>query len=203
MYLKKIFASYSYLFHPIFIPLYGTLLYFYYNINYFDIRQIYLVLIQVSIISVFIPISFFYLLKTLGLVDTLMLHRINQRKIPLLAQVFLLGILIQKSIKIELMPELYFFFLSGLISLIIALILLFFKVKASLHLLGISSLTAFMIGLSIHNQMNMVYTIALLLLINGLVASSRLILNAHTNKELSIGFILGTIPQIIVWYCWL
>ncbi len=203
MYLKKIFASYSYLFHPIFIPLYGTLLYFYYNINYFDIRQIYLVLIQVSIISVFIPISFFYLLKTLGLVDTLMLHRINQRKIPLLAQVFLLGILIQKSIKIELMPELYFFFLSGLISLIIALILLFFKVKASLHLLGISSLTAFMIGLSIHNQMNMVYTIALLLLINGLVASSRLILNAHTNKELSIGFVLGTIPQIIVWYCWL
>lgn len=201
--MKKIITSYSYLFHPIFIPFFGTLLYFFQNINYFDIRQIYLVLIQVSIISVFIPISFFYLLKTLGLADSLMLDKLNQRKIPLIAQVFLTGILIQKSIKIELMPELYFFFLSGLISLIAALTLLFLKIKASLHLLGISSLTTFMIGLSIHNQINILYFIALLLLINGLVASSRLILNAHTPKELGIGFILGTIPQLILWYFWL
>jgi hypothetical protein len=46
-------------------------------------------------------------------------------------------------------------------------------------------------------------TIAFLVLMNGFVASSRLELNAHTPKELVIGFLLGSIPQLLLLILWL
>jgi hypothetical protein len=38
---------------------------------------------------------------------------------------------------------------------------------------------------------------------NGVVASSRLEMKAHTVKELVIGFVLGIIPQVLLFRFWL
>ncbi|MBC7847085.1 MAG: hypothetical protein H7Y10_11385 [Flavobacterium sp.] len=132
-----------------------------------------------------------------------MVSEVSQRKIPLVILCFLTILLIRKSITIEHFPELYFFFLGGLFSTFVALILLFFKTKASLHIVAISALTIFMIGLSIHNQTQDINMIALLIFMNGVVASSRLEMNAHTPKELVIGFLLGVIPQVLFFRFWL
>lgn len=201
--MKKVLSLFSYLFHPIFIPVFGTLFYFLYNENYLEEQQKYLILIQIILITILIPISFYYLLKTMGKVDSIMISELSQRKIPLLIQIVLFFLLIQRSITQERIPELHFFILGGLISAIIAYLLLFLKIKTSLHLLGTSSLTAFLIGLSFHNQINSINSIALLIFVNGLVASSRLVMKAHSVKELLIGFSLGLLPQLILWYFWL
>jgi hypothetical protein len=37
----------------------------------------------------------------------------------------------------------------------------------------------------------------------GVVASSRLEMQAHTTKELVVGFLLGSIPQLLFFYFWL
>lgn len=201
--LRKILPLFSYLFHPIFIPVFGTLFYLLLNDNYFVPEQKYLILIQVSIITIFIPISFFFLLKTLGKADSVMLSEVSQRKIPLGIQAILISILISKSITIDTVAELFYFLLGGLISTLIALILVFARIKASLHMIGIFALTAFVIGLSMHNQKNAIYFIAALMLIIGLIAASRLEMKAHTGKELVIGFMIGFAPQVALWYCWL
>lgn len=70
-------------------------------------------------------------------------------------------------------------------------------------MIGISALTTFMIGLSIKNEVNTNNIIAIFVLINGAVASSRLEMKAHNNKELLIGFLCGTLPQVVVFYFWL
>jgi hypothetical protein len=132
-----------------------------------------------------------------------MLSDSTQRKIPLLFQAFLIIIVIQKSITIDRIPELFFFLYGGLISTVLAFLLLFAKRKASIHMLGISSLTSFVIGLSIHTQVNFIYCIAFLVLMNGIVASSRLEMKAHTTLELIIGFLIGSIPQVALWFFWL
>ncbi len=201
--MKKILPIFSYIFHPIFIPILGTLLFFSFDNNYYELLEKYIILLQVVIITLFIPITFFYLLKTLGSIDSIMVSEISQRKIPLLIQIILIIILIQKSITIERTPELYFFFLGGLISSILAFILLFAKIKASIHMIGSSALTFFLIGLSIHYQANNIYLISLLFLINGVIASSRLEMKAHNQKELIIGFCIGAIPQTILFLFWL
>ena len=132
-----------------------------------------------------------------------MLSDVSQRKIPLLLQISLTAVLIQKSVTIDRFPDLYFFFLGGIISTTIAFFLIFVMIKASIHMIAISALTFFVIGMSIHYQLNSIYTIATLFLVSGLVATSRLSMRAHTMKELVIGYLSGMIPQVILCFFWL
>jgi membrane-associated phospholipid phosphatase len=70
-------------------------------------------------------------------------------------------------------------------------------------MVGIVALTFFVIGLSQYVEIPMLYTISTLILLIGFVASSRLVMKAHTFTELILGFICGALPQIIFWPLWL
>lgn len=201
--MKKILPLFSYLFHPTFIPAFGTLLYLFYSENYFAAEMQYLILLEVVIITILIPISFFYFLKTIGKADSVMLSKLSQRKIPLAIQAILLAILLVKGLPVDRIPELYFFLLGGGVSIVIALILVFAKVKASIHMIGISTLTTFVIGISVHERINMLDMISFLILMNGIIAASRLQMKAHTLVEIAIGFFSGMLPQLLLWYFWL
>jgi len=203
MNLKKILPFFSYLFHPIFIPVYAALYYFFWNATYYTNPEKYFAVFQIVIITILLPILFFILLKATGKVDSIMISEVSQRKIPLIMLCFLTILLVRKSITLDHFPEFHFFFLGGLISTVLALVLLFFRTKASLHMVAISALTVFVIGLSIHNQTRNINLIAFLVLMNGFVASSRLEMKAHTIKELVIGFLSGIIPQLILMLVWL
>lgn len=201
--LKKILSFFSYLFHPIFIPLLGTFFYVLLDGHYFTFAQYVILFLQIIIITIFLPVAFFFLLRIFGKVETVMLSDISQRKIPLLLQIMLFIVLIEKSITFEQFPSLYFFFVGGIFSTVFAFFLLYFKTKASLHMIGISSLTVFIIGLSIYNEVNTINTVAFFVIMNGVVASSRLVMKAHSNKELIIGLCCGMIPQAVLFYFWL
>lgn len=201
--MKKLLPFFSYLVHPIFIPLFGTLYYLFVHENYFETLTKLLVVIQVVLITVLVPLTFLYFLKIIGKVDSIMVSNLSQRKIPLIFQFFLTAILLMKSITVEHTPELFYFFLGGMISTFMALVFLYFEMKISIHMIGICSLTVFVIGISIHDYVNSILTIAVLLMMNGIVGSSRLQMKAHTNKELLLGFLSGLIPQLALWWFWL
>lgn len=201
--MKKLLPFASYLFHPLFISLYAALIYFAATKNFYVSSEIFLYLIQIVIITILIPITLFFLLLSLGKIDSIMVEDLGQRRIPLLINASLLLLLIHKSITISNLPQLYYFFLGGAISTIIALIAIYLQTKISLHMIGITSLTSFIFGMSIHTQTNLTYTFAFFVVAIGWVASSRLVLKAHTIKELSLGFITGLVPQLILWRFWL
>ena len=183
--------------------MYAAVFYFFFNYSYYSNPEKYFAVFQIVIITIVLPILFFFVLRTAGQVDSIMISEISQRKIPLVIQCFLTILLVRKSITLDHFPEFHFFFLGGLISTVLALILLFFRIKASLHMVAISALTIFIIGLSIHNQTRNINGIAFLVLMNGFVASSRLEMKAHTPKELVIGLLLGIIPQLLLLGIWL
>lgn len=201
--MKKILPFFSYLFHPIFIPILGTIFYIIFSDNYLAKEEFHLLLLQVIIITFFLPLAFFYLLKTFGKVDTIMLSEASQRKIPLLMQIVLTAILISKSVSVNRFPELFFFFLGGIGSTLIAFMLLYTNIKISIHMIAISALNFFVLGMSQHLQLNTIYDIALLFFITGLVATSRLYMKAHTIEEIIIGYITGMLPQMVLWLFWL
>lgn len=200
---KRIFPFFSYIFHPVFIPIYATLFYLFSNHSYFFNKEKYLVLLEVTIITFIIPVLFFFLLRATGRITSIMVPELSERKFPLVVQSFLLILLVKKSITLELYPELHFFMLGALTSTLIALILLFANKKASLHMTGLSALTFFVFGLSMHHHTANTGLVIFLVLMNGLVASSRLIMEAHTPKELVIGVLTGSIPQILLLFLWL
>tara|TARA_R110002124_G_scaffold87963_1_gene226073 strand:- start:6526 stop:7089 length:564 start_codon:yes stop_codon:yes gene_type:complete len=187
----------------VFIPVYATLFYLFSNNSFFINQEKYFVLLQVLIITVLVPLLFFLLLRATGKISSMMAPLLSERKIPLVIQSFLLILLVRKSITIERYPELHFFLLGALLSTLIAMMLLFVRTKSSLHMMGISALTVFVFGLSLHFQTQNIFAITFLTLMNGFVASSRLVMKAHTFKELIIGLFLGTIPQILLLYLWL
>jgi len=179
------------------------LFYLFLNDPYVINQEKIFVLLQIVIITILLPLLFIFLLRTLGKINSYSVPDVSQRKIPLLIQLFLIILLIKNSITLVRYPELHFFFLGAMSSTLIALIFSFFKNKASLHMIGISALTLFVIGLSLHYQINVVYWIAFLILTNGFVAASRLEMKAHTPRELFIGFLIGSIPQLLLIEFWL
>src|SRR5690606_1994369 len=99
--MNKFLKLFSYLFHPLFIPMMVTMIYFYLAGKYFMFRDIYILLIQVGILTIIIPVLFFWLLYVLKKADSIMVADINQRKIPLIVQIILLLYLIKTVIRIE------------------------------------------------------------------------------------------------------
>ena len=195
---KKLLPLFSYLFHPLFVSVFAVLIYFFTVIPYFEYTVFYVLFIQIMIITVLIPVTFYYLLMSLNLVDSIMLEKSAQRKIPLLIHAVLLVVLVKKSILAERFFELNLFFIASFISTLLALILVFFKQKASLHMVGIVGLTTFAICLSQAFQIRMIGLIVCLLIISGIVGTSRIYMKAHTNKELLLGSLIGFLPQLLV-----
>jgi hypothetical protein len=201
--LKKLLPVFSYIFHPVFIPVYATLYYLFLNNSKFGNQEKFFVLFQIAGITILIPLLFFFILRYSGKIGSIMAPAISERKLPLLIQCFLIILLVRNSITVERYIELHFFLLGALFSTLIALFLLFIKTKASLHMMGISGLTLFAFGLTLHYQTQNVTLVLFLILMNGFVASSRLVMKAHTSTELIIGVLLGTIPQIVLLFLWL
>lgn len=201
--LKRILPLFSYLFHPIFISMYAALFYFFYKGEAFSEQEKIYILFQIALVTFVVPVLFFLFLRSTGNVKSVMLPEIAQRRIPLLLQCFLFILLAKRSVLLFRYPELHFFFLGGLFSAILALIISIFKIKASLHMMAMSGLTVFIIGLNMHLELYNPFWVAFLMLITGVVGSSRLEMNAHTYKELLIGLILGGLPQLLFMYLWL
>lgn len=201
--MKKILPIFSYIFHPLFTPVQACFFYFLFHNAHYSFNEMKMLFLQISVITILIPIVLYYLLRYVGKIDSIMIADLEQRKIPLIFQIFLLILLLRKSIPLAQFPELHFFFLGALFSTLIAVGLLFIKFKVSLHMLAISALTVFVFGLNIHLQMGNVYLVPFLLLMNGFVASSRLVMKAHTPNEIIIGVLVGSIPQSIFLFLWL
>ncbi len=201
--MDKILRSISYIFHPLLMPLLGVLFYFRNSPRFIPEEIVEAKLVSLFILTVILPILLYFLLKTLGKVKSIYLETTNERIIPLILNCFVIIIILQRIITPSQVIELYFFFVGILISTMACLMLAFFKFKASIHMIAISGLFMFLVILSIHFSININNTLALMVIIMGAVATSRLHLNAHTYKELIMGVFIGMIPQLILVPYWL
>jgi len=193
----------AYVLHPLLMPLIGAFTYYIITPRFVDSEVIRAKLFAIAIITLLVPIVLFFLLKNLGKISSLELEDVRERKFPLMLQCLLLLLIIKLVFNPYDSPEMYFFFVGILFSSIAALILVLFKVKASLHQMGIAGVTLFVIALSVHFQVNMLFWIGLFILGNGWVASSRLHTNSHNYQELILGFFVGMIPQVLMLNFWL
>lgn len=201
--MRTFFKVISYLFHPIFIPAMATIGYFLVTPRLYEFTFKVDVIITTSIFTIFIPMLIFILLKRFKMIDSIFVKDVKQRRIPLYVYVLVLFLIVTKVITKSIFAELYDFFLATLIATIACLILVLFRIKASMHMMGISGLVMFLIALSITYQINITFALSILILMIGLVGTSRLFLKAHTFVELIIGFFIGWIPQLIVLHNWL
>lgn len=201
--MDNILKSISYIFHPLLMPILGVAFYFHKTPRFIPEDIIKAKLVSLFILTVILPILLYFLLKTLGKVTSIYLKTTKERIIPLTINCFIILIVLQRIIMISQIVEVYFFFVGILISNMACLVLALFKFKASIHMISISGLFMFFIILSIHFSININNTLALVVIIIGAVATSRLHVYAHTYKELIMGVFVGLVPQLLLVPYWL
>ncbi|MCA0131015.1 hypothetical protein [Winogradskyella alexanderae] len=198
-----ILKSISFVFHPLIMPLLGVLFYFSKTPRFIPDPIIKAKIFSVVILTIILPILLFFLLKTINKVETIYLKTTRERVVPLLINSIIIALIIIRVMTPSEIEELFYFFLGILFSNIICLILALSKIKASIHMIAASGFFMFAVGIGIHYQININGTIALMMIILGAIATSRLHLNAHTNQELITGIFTGLLPQLLLLNFWL
>lgn len=200
--MKKFLALFSYIFHPLFVSVYATLFYFVVANSFFYEHEIYLAFVQVLILTVLLPMSIFYLLRSLGKMKS-KLPNAKERRLPLAIYALLILFLIKYSLSIVVIPELYYYFTGVLISTVITLALVLGNFSPSLHTMATASLVLFVIGISSYYHITYLYLIALLVVCTGIVGSSRMAVRSHSLSEVLLGALIGIVPQVGLWFIWL
>lgn len=190
----------SFVFHPIVVPIVATILYFIFLPRHVD-ETVERSIIFSSFITVYIlPIIFIYLLKKLKLIETYEMVTIEERKFPLLFFTILSYILGIHLYRIGIVSELAIFYFGMTLVLLISYLLLYINFKISMHTIGIGGLIGFIGLLSYSYELNLIIILAMLFILAGLIATSRLILKAHLGKEVYLGFAIGLLSQIIIYF---
>lgn len=181
----------SILFHPLLIPTIGFLLLFssgfYFAVIPWNLK--WFVLLVVFFSTCLIPLLSIGLLAFSSRFDIKM-EKGTDRVLPLIFSCisFYFGYLILG--RLQSFP-IFQMFLVASVLVQIALVIISLQWKISAHAAAIGGLVGAFFSLSIRLQENPVFILILLLLTSGIVCTSRLILQKHTNAQVYSGFLLG------------
>jgi membrane-associated phospholipid phosphatase len=142
------------------------------------------------------PTIIIYYFYRLGIVSTLHVDSLTERRLPYLASIiiyaiatYLFGWKLQPIA--ELAPQIAILLGSVTISLIlVAIVSLFWKISA--HATGMGGAIGILTGLIIRFEEHLLLTpLLIIILISGILLSARLYLNAHTPAQILAGFTCG------------
>ena len=191
----------SYLFHPIFAPLYSVALlfslpiYLNYKLPQQFINFTYSVVLLNLVVS---PILVSLYLKRKGFIESLEMKTTKERVIPYLVSAILYAVTFFLFRQVQ-MPALYLkFFLGAFFAIVILLIATFFSQKISAHLAGLGGICGILYSISVINFTETLPWLMLAIIVSGFVASARVILKSHSGVELISGFFLGFGIQLIL-----
>tara|TARA_B110000240_G_scaffold47283_1_gene53596 strand:- start:726 stop:1328 length:603 start_codon:yes stop_codon:yes gene_type:complete len=184
--------------HPIVLPTLGVFLYFVFVSQSFEKRLQLIVLGLVFALTYVVPVLLLLFLRNFGFIKDFQVSTIKERRFPVIFMIFLLYFLGNTIIQIPTIRNLSILFYGTSLSLTCIYVLFSVKLKSSLHLVSMGNMIGFFLIMTNINSLSMLPIIILLILLSGILASSRLYLKAHTPIELLIGFSLGIVCQFIL-----
>jgi len=187
----------SVLLHPIVIPTIGILLFLSITPNEIKKERQYLLISIVFFSTYVIPLISLIILKTLGVVKSFQVESIKERKTPLFIMLIIFYVLGKLLINIPDFRELGILFYGTNISLALVYLLFFFQIKSSLHILSMSSTLGFFLLFANNYSISILPLGSILIILTGILASARLHLKAHNQKEIYLGFFIGLIGQFL------
>lgn len=186
--------------HPIVIPTLGVLIYFIFVAQSINQKQQLLLLGLVFGITYVIPVLSLIILKSLGIIRDFQVTTIRERRMPVLLMMLLFYLLGNTLADISHLRDLGLLFYGTSISLLFVYLLFAFQLKTSLHLLSMGAAVGFFLVITNTYSLSLMPIIMVFILLSGLLASSRLYLNAHDSKEVFIGFSLGFLTQVLIFW---
>lgn len=182
----------SYLLHPVFMPMLGLLIIMNSGtyISIFDksiLKVMYLVVGTFTIVLplVLLPVYFYS-----NLIRSIQISEHRQRIIPYFITFILFYTAHILLKKFPVSPFITSFLFASAMTVLVVLIVTYVW-KISSHMAGIGGLTGLVLCLSYALKADMMYYLIAVIILSGILAYSRLKLNAHSNAQVYAGFLLG------------
>ena len=190
----------SYIFHPLFIPVYMGW-FFVYVLRLFpgrDAWQQTVLILQFFVSYTLLPAATVLIAKALGFVQTVYLKTQKDRIIPYMATMIFYFWMWYVSKNLSFPKETVMFSLAVFLATCFGV---FFNtyLKVSMHGLSVGVVITLLFILSLTSSSNFGPFLSIALFIAGLVCTARLINNDHRPVEIYAGLFLGAISQLIAW----
>jgi hypothetical protein len=182
----------SIIFHPLLMSVYGILIIFSAPtpIGYLPVTVKKLLLLITLINNVLLPLSLIPYFRYRNIITSWAVEARKERMLPLLTTSFFYSVTAFISFKFNIPPFIKsFIFSATFLAICVTIISLWWKI--SIHSVGAGALTALVIVLSVKMYTPLTWFLLGVILVSGLVLSSRLWLNLHSPKEVWFGLLLG------------
>jgi hypothetical protein len=192
----------SYLFHPLFMPLYFLLLLLNMNVFFSLVLPFHFKLILAGLITmttILLPMLVFFFLYRKKLVRSVFLETREERIYPILvlAIFYYLTYYLLKGVHLS---AIFSYYMLGATFLAILALILTFYLKISLHMLGIGGVVGMITGMAINFSMDLTGMILPILVLAGIIGTARLKLNTHKPSEIYSGFLVGVVIMFVLFF---
>ena len=191
---KYIAKTFSFLFHPLFMPTAGILILFNTQtvLSYLPFEAQKIIFLIVFISTAVLPLTFipFYFIQKI--IKSIFLEERKERLVPFFITAVLYFFAYYLLVRLGAPVTINLFILASACTVFL-LFLLSFKWKISAHMTGIGGLTGTLIAFSFRLQINLEYFIMAAILVSGLLGYSRLKLKSHHPFEVYSGWLIGLV----------
>jgi len=189
-------------FHPLLMPFYGLLIIFnapaLYGYLPLQVKRIMFFIILVE--NILIPVMLITYLKFRNIITTWTMDSRKERIMPLIMTSFFYVFTVYLTYRFHI-PFFIKSFIICLAVLAVALTIISFWYKISIHATAAGALTALVLVLSLRMQAPLAWLMIIVILASGLVMSSRLWLGSHTAGQVWSGFLLGIFGSgLCLWF---
>jgi len=183
----------SAIFHPLLMPLYGLLIIFTAPAlyGYLPVQMKKIVFFIILIEDVLLPVMLISYFRFRNIITTWTMESRKERILPLITTSFFYIFSVYPTLRFHI-PFFIKLFIICSAFLAVAVTIVNFWYKISIHATGAGALTALVMILSLRMHAPLTGLMIIVILISGLVMSSRLWLGSHTAGEVWSGFLLGT-----------
>ena len=194
---------FSFVFHPLFIPVIAAWYLAFLQPGYFTgmpAHERLMIVIRVGYNTIFYPAVTVLLLKAVGFIKSIFLKTQRERIIPYIAtNIFYFWMYLvfknQEEVPLILTSFIFGIFLASSVALIANI---YFKI--SMHALGVGALSGLMAIIIFSGLSYAIFLPAMLVfMIAGVVCTSRMIVSDHTPFDIYTGILFGIISQFIAY----
>ena len=191
----------SFFFHPIFMPTYAIFLLFAFSplfSDFMSMSQKIQIVQLVIIFTLLLPIFSVLTLKKFNIVTSIYMENREERRWPLLFTIIWYYLLFRLLDSIHIQYIVIQLLFGAMLILLLAIIVSNFW-KISLHMLGIGGVLGAFFAIQTLFGGN-IFLIITLLFCAGLVGFARVNENAHTLKQVYLGFLVGFCTEFLIFY---
>jgi len=191
--IKKIFGHFfSILFLPLLLPLYGTIYVIYANPYLFPDSSAYgLMIIRVALLTFVFPAFTIGLLAALNFIKSVNVYERQERIIPYIASGFFYIWAFVVFSREGFNQQITYILLGSTIAVFVDFLINILVTKVSMHATGAGGMVAVIMILLPYSFVGVIPIFIGTIICAGCVGSARLVLKAHTEREVFLGYMTG------------